>query len=167
MRRFAWELWEPASRTASDGTFSCDPEVGGWPASGGCNDSLWIGLWRSRDGVIATPRWKNCGYEVVTIATTRASKIAWLRSCWNLPAIYWSIVRSFHGSGKCLLRMRKCITFVENSVKNEGQIGENGAYPPTKADFFCKLWHHDFDPCWQNSKFATGSYMTSSRLGSK
>ena len=60
---------------------SCDHEVGGWPASGGCNDSLWIGLWRSRDGVIATPRWKNCGYEVVTIATTRGSKIAWLGSC--------------------------------------------------------------------------------------
>ncbi|MCI6875321.1 MAG: hypothetical protein MR873_03440 [Parabacteroides sp.] len=58
MRRFAWELgelWEPASRTASDGTLSCDHEVGGWPASGGRNDSLWIGLWRSRDGVIATP----------------------------------------------------------------------------------------------------------------
>ena len=96
---------------------SCDHEVGGWPAQVAAMNSLWIGLWRSRDGVIATPRWKNCGYEVVTIATTRVSKIAWLISCWNRPAIYWSIVRSFHGSGKCLPRMRKCITFVENSVR--------------------------------------------------
>ncbi|MDY4551519.1 MAG: hypothetical protein SPD54_06825 [Parabacteroides sp.] len=38
MRKFVWELWEPPSRTAFGGDSSCDPEVGGWPASGGRNE---------------------------------------------------------------------------------------------------------------------------------